>query len=497
MMKEKYILALDQGTSSSRAVLVDVSGAIVGQAQREFTQIFPRPGWVEHDPQEIWQSQWEICQKVTREAGIEPSDIAAIGITNQRETTVAWDALTGEPVCNAIVWQDKRTAPLCERLKAQGLEPLVRKRTGLLIDSYFSATKIRWILDEVPGAAAKAAQGRLRVGTVDSWLIWNLTGGKQHVTDLTNASRTMLLDIHTKEWDEELLRHLDIPLSVLPAVQPSAAAFGTLAWKGASIPIRGVAGDQQSALFGQACFEAGMAKNTYGTGCFMLMHTGADARPSQHGLLTTIACDPAGQPAYALEGSIFIAGAAIQWLRDGLHLLDDARDSEYFASKVADDEDEVIVVPALSGLGAPHWDMYARGAIFGLTRDTSRDHIVRSTLQSLAFQTRDVLEAMEQDAGLSLSVLKVDGGASANNYLMQFQADMLSVPVERPADIETTALGAAYLAGTGLGMWTAESLAEARQIDKVFEPAMDSSRRASLYKNWRKAVGRSRAWIEP
>jgi glycerol kinase len=422
MMKEKYILALDQGTSSSRAVLVDVSGAIVGQAQREFTQIFPRPGWVEHDPQEIWQSQWEMCQKVTREAGIEPSDIAAIGITNQRETTVAWDALTGEPVCNAIVWQDKRTAPLCERLKAQGLEPLVRKRTGLLID---------------------------------------------------------------------------IPLSVLPAVQPSAAAFGTLAWKGASIPIRGVAGDQQSALFGQACFEAGMAKNTYGTGCFMLMHTGADARPSQHGLLTTIACDPAGQPAYALEGSIFIAGAAIQWLRDGLHLLDDARDSEYFASKVADDEDEVIVVPALSGLGAPHWDMYARGAIFGLTRDTSRDHIVRSTLQSLAFQTRDVLEAMEQDAGLSLSVLKVDGGASANNYLMQFQADMLSVPVERPADIETTALGAAYLAGTGLGMWTAESLAEARQIDKVFEPAMDSSRRASLYKNWRKAVGRSRAWIEP
>jgi glycerol kinase len=294
MMKEKYILALDQGTSSSRAVLVDVSGAIVGQAQREFTQIFPRPGWVEHDPQEIWQSQWEMCQKVTREAGIEPSDIAAIGITNQRETTVAWDALTGEPVCNAIVWQDKRTAPLCERLKAQGLEPLVRERTGLLIDSYFSATKIRWILDEVPGAAAKAAQGRLRVGTVDSWLIWNLTGGKQHVTDLTNASRTMLLDIHTKEWDEELLRHLDIPLSVLPAVQPSAAAFGTLAWKGASIPIRGVAGDQQSALFGQACFEAGMAKNTYGTGCFMLMHTGADARPSQHGLLTTIACDPVG-----------------------------------------------------------------------------------------------------------------------------------------------------------------------------------------------------------
>ena len=496
-MSHRYILALDQGTSSSRAVLVDEHGKIVHQAQREFTQIFPKPGWVEHDPQEIWQSQWEMCQKVVREANADPADLAAIGITNQRETTIAWDAVTGEPICNAIVWQDKRTAPFCEQLKSAGLDALVREKTGLLIDSYFSATKIRWILDNVPGAAAKAQNGNLRVGTVDSWLIWNLTGGQRHVTDLTNASRTMLLDIRTLTWDEELLGHFGVPRSVLPEVLPSAAEFGTLAWKGHLIPIRGAAGDQQSALFGQTCFEPGMAKNTYGTGCFMLMHTGKEARKSHHGLLTTIACDEQGQPAYALEGSIFIAGAAIQWLRDGLHLLDDARDSEYFAGKVAEDDDDVVVVPALSGLGAPHWDMYARGAIFGLTRDTTRDHIVRSTLQSLAYQTRDVLEAMVQDAGIGLSVLKVDGGASANNYLMQFQSDVLNVPVERPAQIETTALGAAYLAGIQSGMWSADTLVGARNIDSVFQPRMEENRRNRLYTSWRKAVDRSRGWIEP
>lgn len=495
-MSNHYILALDQGTSSSRAILVNERGDLVHQAQRAFTQIFPKPGWVEHDPQEIWQSQWEMVQKVTREAGIEPARIAAIGITNQRETTIAWDATTGEAICNAIVWQDKRTAPLCEWLKENGLEASVRQKTGLVIDSYFSATKIRWMLDHVPGARDKARQGVLRVGTVDSWLIWNLTGGQRHVTDLTNASRTMLLDIHKHTWDEDLLQHLEIPSSVLPEVLPSTSQFGELHWKGARIPILGVAGDQQAALYGQACFEAGTAKNTYGTGCFMLMHTGDRARQSSHGLLTTIACGKNGEAAYALEGSIFIAGAAIQWLRDGLHLLHDASDSAYFAAKVADDDDEVVVVPALSGLGAPHWDMYARGAIFGLTRDTTRDHIVRSTLQSLAYQTRDVLEAMEQDAGVSLSVLKVDGGASANDYLMQFQSDILNVPVERPAQIETTALGAAYLAGVRHGIWSADSLSASRQIDRMFESRMDTVRRAQLYAAWQKAVSRSKGWSE-
>lgn len=496
IMSHAYILALDQGTSSSRAILVNEKGGIVRIAQREFTQIYPRPGWVEHDPTEIWQSQWEMCQKVVREAGIQPAQVAAIGITNQRETTVLWDAETGEPVYNAIVWQDKRTAPICEQLKQKGLGEYVRQNTGLVLDSYFSGTKIKWILDEVPGARERAEAGRLRFGTIDSWLIWNLSRGKTHLTDYTNASRTLIFNIRERRWDDRMLEELDIPASLLPEVQASASAFGELDWDGNRIPILGVAGDQQAALFGQACFQPGMAKNTYGTGCFMLMHTGDRLQTSTHGLLTTLACDKHGQPAYALEGSIFIAGAAVQWLRDGLHLLHDARDSAYFARKVEGD-DEVFVVPAFSGLGAPHWDMYARGAIFGLTRDTNQNHLIRATLQSLAFQTRDVLEAMEQDSGLQLSVLKVDGGAADNDFLMQFQADILNVPVERPSVIETTAMGAAYLAGIQADLWTAESLLESRCIDRMFSPAMPPERRKRLYRGWQRAVERSRGWIEP
>jgi glycerol kinase len=490
-----YVIALDQGTTSSRAVLFDERGHIQGIAQQEFRQIFPRPGWVEHDPKEIWSSQMGVLQKLIRDHNIREPSIKAIGITNQRETTIVWDRQTGEPVYNAIVWQDKRTAPLCEELKSRGLEPYVRENTGLVIDSYFSATKVRWILDNVEGVRARAEKDELAFGTVDSWLIWNLTGGKSHVTDYTNASRTLLYNIRNLGWDTQLLKELDIPASMLPQVLPSAANFGIWQANGAEIPIMGVAGDQHAALFGQACFEPGMVKNTYGTGCFMLMNTGDRIQISRHGLVTTIAWGLEGKVEYALEGSVFIAGAAVQWLRDSLHMIDQSKDSEYFASKALGSND-VYVVPAFAGLGAPYWDMYARGAIFGLTRDTGKDHIIKATLESMAYQTRDVLEAMQQDSGIPLSTLKVDGGASANNVLMQFQADILGASVERPAVIESTAMGAAFLAGIASGMWTKNDIVSARTIDRTFTPGMDEETRQRLYKGWLRAVERTKGWAK-
>lgn len=488
-----YVIALDQGTTSSRAVLFDERGHIKGIAQQEFRQIFPHPGWVEHDPKEIWSSQMGVLQKLIRQHNVKESSIKAIGITNQRETAVVWDRKTGEPVYNAIVWQDKRTAPLCEELKERGLEPYVRENTGLVIDSYFSATKVRWILDNVEGIRARAEKGELAFGTIDSWLIWNLTGGKSHVTDYTNASRTLLFNIRKLEWDARLLDELDIPSSMLPKVLPSASDFGSWKTNGTSIPIMGVAGDQHAALFGQACFEPGMVKNTYGTGCFMLMNTGKSIQISRHGLVTTIAWGLEGNVEYALEGSVFIAGAAVQWLRDSLHMIDQSKDSEYFASKALGSND-VYVVPAFAGLGAPYWDMYARGAIFGLTRDTGKDHIIKATLESMAYQTRDVLEAMQQDSGIPLSTLKVDGGASANNVLMQFQADILGASVERPAVIESTAMGAAFLAGIASGIWTKKDIVSARSIERTFTPNMDEKTRERLYKGWLRAVERTKGW---
>ena len=494
-MAKKYIISLDQGTTSSRALLVNIKGQIVDVQQKEFTQIFPKPGWVEHDPMEIWSSQFEVFQKLLKNNEVAASEIIAVGITNQRETTVVWDKDTGEPVFNAIVWQDRRTAPICEQMKDDGLENHVRTNTGLVIDSYFSGTKINWILENVPNARKKAEAGKLLFGTVDTWLIWKLTQGKHHVTDYTNASRTLIYNIKDLDWDQKLLSYLDIPKNMLPKVQRSSSDFGSFDLDGISIPIMGVAGDQQAALFGQACFEAGMAKNTYGTGCFMLLHTGNDLTLSKNGLLTTLACGLDSEVAYALEGSIFIAGAAIQWLRDGLKLINSAEDSEYFAKKV-DSDDEVVVVPAFAGLGAPYWDMYARGAIFGLTRDTNQNHLIKATLQSLAYQTKDVLDAMQEDAGKQLASLKVDGGACANNYLMQFQSDMLNCPVERPKVIETTAMGAAYLAGLKAGIWTKSDILEFRKIDKIFAPEMSTEKRKVLYSNWQKAVERSKDWVE-
>ncbi len=492
---QKYIIALDQGTTSSRAVLFGQSGKIVGIAQEEFTQIFPQSSWVEHDPREILSTQMGVLHRVIAENKIEAEDIAGIGITNQRETTVVWDKGTGEPVYNAIVWQDKRTAPLCKTLKARGLEGYVRENTGLVIDSYFSATKIHWILNHVEGAKAKAERGELAFGTIDTWLIWNLTEGKSHCTDFSNASRTMVFNIRTLTWDEKLLGELEIPYSVLPEVKESAAHFGDYILKGKAIPIAGVAGDQQAALFGQACFEPGMAKNTYGTGCFLLMNTGDKVQRSNSGLITTIAWGLAGKITYALEGSVFIAGAAIQWLRDSLHLIDQSKDSEYFATKALG-SNEVYVVPAFAGLGAPYWDMYARGAIFGLTRDTGKDHIIKATLESLAFQTKDILIAMEKDAGIRLSSLKVDGGACANNILMQFQADILGAEVERPQVIESTALGAAYLAGIQVGLWKKEEIVEGRVVERKFTSAMEDATRDRLYAGWLKAVKRTMQWID-
>lgn len=494
-MAEKYIVALDAGTTSSRAVLVDSKGQIRGIAQQEFTQLFPQSGWVEHDAVEIWQTQQKVLVDVLAMAGVSAMQIGAIGITNQRETTVVWDRKTGEPIHHAIVWQDKRTAPMCEKLIARGLNDYVRDATGLLIDSYFSATKVRWILDNVKGAADRAAKGELAFGTIDTWLIWNLTQGKSHVTDYSNASRTMLYNIKDLKWDAKLMNELEIPVGLMPNVLPSSGSFGTWESDGASVPIAGVAGDQQAALFGQACFEAGTAKNTYGTGCFMLMNTGGNLQRSKNGLITTIAWGLDGKVEYALEGSVFIAGAAVQWLRDSMHMIDQSKDSEYFAAKALGSND-VYVVPAFAGLGAPHWDMYARGAIFGLTRDTGKDHIIKATLESMAYQTKDILTAMQADSGLTLSSLKVDGGACANNMLMQFQADILGSEVERPEVIESTAMGAAYLAGLHIGMWKKNDIEKNRKVEKTFSPQMKAGDRDRLYAGWKKAVERTKQWID-
>jgi len=493
-MAKKYIIALDQGTTSSRAVLFDREGNIKGISQKEFKQYFPKSGWVEHDPLEIWESQYEVLLRLINHHHINPREIAALGITNQRETTVVWDKHTGQPIYNAIVWQDKRTAALCDELKEKGLEPYVRAKTGLVIDPYFSATKIRWILDHVSGARQKALKGELLFGTIDSWLIWKLNKDRLHLTDYSNASRTMLYNIHKLAWDDKLLKALDIPQNMLPEVRPSSGDFGTFQLEGESIPISSVVGDQQAALFGQCCFQSGMAKNTYGTGCFMLMNTGEKAHQSKSGLLTTIAWGIGNQVFYALEGSIFIAGAAIQWLRDGLQLIEEARDSEYYAAKAGDTKG-VYVVPAFTGLGTPYWDMYARGAIFGLSRDTGKNEIIKATLHSMAYQSRDVLQAMEADSGISLKTLKVDGGASSNNLLMQFQADILGVAVERPEIIESTALGAALLAGIAVGFWDREISSANRKIDQVFLPSLDEQSREALYKGWKKAVKRTMGWL--
>ena len=492
----KYIMALDQGTTSSRAIIFDENGTIKGVTNREFTQIYPKPGWVEHDPMEIWGSQIGVAREVLSKSGLSPSDIAAIGITNQRETTIVWDKNTGKPVYNAIVWQCRRTAPICDELKAKGLTETIREKTGLVIDAYFSGTKIKWILDNVEGAREKAEKGELLFGNVDTWLIWNLTGGKVHVTDYSNASRTMLFNIHTLDWDDDILAELNIPRAMLPKVMPSSHVYGytTSEVFGGEVPIAGDAGDQQAALFGQACYSPGMAKNTYGTGCFMLMNTGEKAVKSESGLLTTIAWGVNGKVEYALEGSIFIAGAVVQWLRDELRILDNAAQSEELATKVQDNNG-VYLVPAFVGLGAPYWDMYARGTIVGLTRGAKREHIVRAALESICYQTRDVLEAMQKDSGITLKNLKVDGGAVANNFLMQFQSDILGVPVDRPKVIETTALGAAYLAGLAVGYWKdKDDIASKWQIDRTFQPEMDSENREKLYKGWKKAVERALNW---
>ena len=494
---KKYVLALDQGTTSSRAILFDSYGNIKRVSQREFTQIFPKPGWVEHDPMEIWRTQLETAQNTLQYMDAKPHEIAAIGITNQRETTVVWNKKTGKPIYNAIVWQDRRTASICDDLKAKDLEAYIKENTGLVVDAYFSGTKIKWILDNVEGARQEAESGNLLFGTIDTWLLWNLTDGKAHTTDFSNASRTMLFNINTLQWDEKLLSELNIPRQMLPEVAESSSIYGETEYSlfGGTISVSGIAGDQQAALFGQACFERGMAKNTYGTGCFMLMNTGSQKITSNNGLLTTIAWGLDGQVEYALEGSVFIAGAAIQWLRDGLKIIDEAPDTEFFSEKVPD-TDGVYVVPAFAGLGAPYWDMYARGAIFGLTRGTTKAHLVRATVESLAYQSRDVLNAMEQDAGITLKTLRVDGGASANNMLMQFQADVLHTPVERPKITETTALGAAYLAGLAVGFYRKEDIAQNWQIDKQFAPQMPNEESEKLYKGWQKAVKRSMNWVE-
>lgn len=498
-MTKKYVLALDQGTTSSRSILFDESSNIVAVAQKEFTQIFPKPGWVEHNANEIWSTQIGTMAEVVANAGIDPSEIAAIGITNQRETTVVWEKATGKPVYNAIVWQSRQTMAICDDIKAKGLADKFRQKTGLVVDAYFSGTKVKWILDNVEGARAKAEAGELLFGTIDTWLIWKLSGGKVHVTDYSNASRTLMYNIRDLKWDDELLEILTVPKSMLPEVRPSSEVYGLTApavFQGAEIPIAGAAGDQQAALFGQTCFRPGMAKNTYGTGCFMLMNTGSELYTSKNGLLTTIAWGIEGKVEYALEGSIFVAGSAVQWLRDGLKAIEAAPDSEYYAGKVADAEG-VYVVPAFVGLGAPYWDMKARGAILGLTRGTTKGHIIRATLDSMAYQTKDVLGAMEADSGIKLQALKVDGGAVANNLLMQFQSDILGVPVDRPVVTETTALGAAYLAGLAVGVWAnKEDLIQNWQLNRRFEPTMGADERAKLYAGWQKAVKRSMDWEE-
>lgn len=494
---KKYIMAFDQGTTSSRAILFDKNGNTVGVSQKEFKQIYPEAGWVEHDPMEIWGTQSGVAGELLEMSGIRANEIAAIGITNQRETTVVWNKNTGKPVYNAIVWQCRRTASICDRLKEEGWEDKIREKTGLVIDAYFSATKIKWILDNVEGARESAEKGELLFGTIDTWIIWNLTRGKVHATDYSNASRTMMYNINNLEWDEEILEKLEIPKSMLPEVKDSSGSFGVTdpaTYGGAEIPITGVAGDQQAALFGQTCFETGMAKNTYGTGCFMLMNTGEKPIHSKNGLLTTIAWGIDGKIDYALEGSIFIAGAAIQWLRDELKMVYDSPQTEYYANLV-DDTQGVYVVPAFTGLGAPYWDMYARGAMFGLTRGTKREHIVRATLEAIAYQVKDILEAMQSDSELTLPELMVDGGAAANDFLMQFQSDILNVPVLRPEILETTAQGAAYLAGLSVGFWkNKEEIRERHNINSKFNPEMDEEKRVKLYDGWCRAVASTRSF---
>ncbi|GIU20946.1 glycerol kinase [Shewanella colwelliana] len=489
-MKKKYVIALDQGTTSSRAIVFDHDANIVSVSQREFSQIYPKAGWVEHDPMEIWASQSSTLIEALARAGIHSDEVAAIGITNQRETTVVWDKVTGKPIYNAIVWQCRRSRDLCEELRARGLEEYVKDNTGLVLDPYFSGTKVRWILDNVEGARERAEAGELLFGTIDTWLVWKLTEGKVHVTDPTNASRTMLFNIHQQAWDDVLLKELDIPRCMLPEVKPSCAIYGhtRIAGEGGEIVVAGMAGDQQSALFGQLCIDEGMAKNTYGTGCFLLMNTGLQAVKSNHGLLTTIAIGAKGEVNYALEGSVFMGGATIQWLRDELGLIRDAQDTEYFALKVAD-SNGVYLVPAFVGLGAPYWDANARGALVGLSRGANRNHIIRAALEAIAYQSRDLLDAMTKDSGVQLKQIKVDGGAVANDFLMQFQADITNVEVQRPSVTETTAMGAAFLAGLAVGFWhsTAE-LKHKAGIDRCFEPAISHEQRESLYLGWQNAV---------
>ena len=490
---KSYILALDQGTTSSRAILFD-GARPVAAAQKEFTQIYPKAGWVEHDAEEIYNSQVEVMNRVLRENNITASAIAAIGITNQRETTNVWDRKTGRPIYNAIVWLCRRTAPQCEKMLADGCEEYVRQNTGLRIDAYFSATKVKWLLDHIPGARQRARNGELLFGTVDTWLIWRLTGGRVHATDFTNASRTMLFNIRTLDWDENVLYELDIPRCMLPEVYPSSHLYGTTRLEGVDIPLAAAAGDQQAALFGQACFAPGDCKNTYGTGCFLLMNLGRELRISKHGLLTTLAAGTGRQVDYVMEGSVFVGGAVIQWLRDEMGLLANAADSEYLAAQVPD-SGGVTVVPAFTGLGAPYWDMYARGAIFGLTRGAGRAHIVRAALESIAYQCRDLTDALAADTGLALGALRVDGGASANNFLMQFQADMLGCDVLRPAVRETTALGAAFLAGLTVGAWSSpEAIQKSWALETRFTPQMDDASRAFHLSRWHEAVTRARGW---
>jgi glycerol kinase len=490
----KHILALDQGTTSSRAIVFNHAGSIVAVAQKEFRQHYPRPGWVEHDADEIWATQSGVATEALAKANLSASDIAAIGITNQRETTVVWDRTTGRPICPAIVWQDRRTAAMCDRLKARGLAPLIRRKTGLVIDAYFSGSKLGWILKNVPGARARAKAGALAFGTVDSWLVWKLTGGRRHITDPSNASRTMLFNIRTGDWDDELLRLFGVPRSMLPEVRSSSEVYGDATIFKTPVPIAGIAGDQQAALFGQVCTQPGMVKNTYGTGCFMLMHTGEKPIVSKQNLLTTVAWRIGGRTEYALEGSVFIAGAVVQWLRDGLGIIRASKDVEALAAQV-EDTHGVYLVPAFAGLGAPHWDPYARGTMTGLTRGTTAAHIARAALEGIAYQVTDILHAMESDAGIRLKELRVDGGASANNLLMQFQSDLLRVPVVRPRVLETTALGAAYLAGLAVGYWkNRQEIAAQWQVDRRFRPAMKPAVRKRLMAGWAKALDRARRW---
>ena len=492
----RYILALDQGTTSSRAILFDEEQNMVGVAQKEFPQLYPQEGWVEHDPMEIWSSQYAVMMEVIAKTGVSPADIAAIGITNQRETTILWERATGRPIANAIVWQCRRTAPLVDRLLEEGLGEHIRKTTGLVPDAYFSATKIKWLLDHVEGARERARRGEILFGTVDTWLLWKLTGGAVHVTDVTNASRTMLFDIHRLDWDDTLLQALDIPRAMLPEVRDSSAVYGYADLGGAKVPIAGIAGDQQAALFGQTCFAPGEAKNTYGTGCFLLMNTGETPCESRNGLITTVAAGLNGRAEYALEGSVFVGGAVIQWLRDELRFLTESRDAEYYAQKVAD-TGGVYLVPAFTGLGAPYWDMYARGCLIGLTRGTRREHITRAAQESIAYQVADLVQAMERDTGVPLKTLRADGGASRDGFLMQFQADILDRSVLRPVVRETTALGAAYLAGLAVGVWRdREELRGLWKRDAEFRPKMDPARRETLLQGWHRAVERSRGWAQ-